>query len=187
MRTMTMGEPQDLNDADLRSRAVAAARGSAAFDLMISGGTLVDMITGELRMADIGIVGPLIASVHAPATRADAKEIIDAKGGFVSPGLIDTHMHVESSMVTPATYANAVLPRGVTTVVWDPHEFGNVHGLDGVRFAAKAAAATPLRYILLAPPACPRHPDWNLQAPTSTPGRSRKCSPGLRLAASPRS
>lgn len=162
MRTMTMGEPQDLNDADLRSRAVAAARGSAAFDLMISGGTLVDMITGELRMADIGIVGPLIASVHPPATRADAKEIIDAKGGFVSPGLIDTHMHVESSMVTPATYANAVLPRGVTTVVWDPHEFGNVHGLDGVRFAAKAAAATPLRYILLAPSCVPSAPGLEL-------------------------
>ncbi|SMC82888.1 adenine deaminase C-terminal domain-containing protein [Rhizobium sp. RU36D] len=157
-----MAEPQDINDADLRSRAVAAARGDAAFDYLITGGTLVDMVTGELRAADIGIVGSLIASVHAPAARGDSAQIIDATGRFVTPGLIDTHMHVESSMVTPATYAAAVLPRGVTTVVWDPHEFGNVHGLEGVRFAAQAAAATPLRYILLAPSCVPSAPGLEL-------------------------
>ena len=62
----------------------------------------VDVVTGELRPADIGIVGALIASVHEPAARSDAATLIDASGAFVSPGLIDTHMHVESSLVTPA-------------------------------------------------------------------------------------
>lgn len=162
MTSQTSREPSDINDADLRTRAVAAARGAAPFDRLIVNGTLVDMVTGELRAADIGLVGPLIASVHAPAARADAVETIDAEGGFVTPGLIDTHMHVESSMVTPENYAKAVLPRGVTTIVWDPHEFGNVHGVAGVRYAAEASRALPLRMILLAPSCVPSAPGLEL-------------------------
>ncbi len=155
-------QPQDLMDAALRSRAVAAARGAEPFDVLISAGTLVDVVTGELRPADIGLVGSLIASVHEPGTRSDAATMIDATGAYVSPGLIDTHMHVESSMVTPATYANAVLPRGVTTVVWDPHEFGNVNGVAGVRWAANASRDLPLRTVLLAPSSVPSAPGLEL-------------------------
>ncbi len=151
-------EPADLNDDALRARAVAAARGDAAFDVLITGGTLVDVVTGELRAADIGIVGPLIASVHEPANRSDAAQLVDASGAFVSPGLIDTHMHIESSMITPAAYAAAVVARGVTTIVWDPHEFGNVHGVEGVRWAAKSIENLPLRAILLAPSSVPSAP-----------------------------
>ncbi len=153
-----MCEPTDLNDDALRTFAVAAARGDAPFDVLIAGGTLVDVVTGELRAADIGIVGPLIASVHEPASRSDAAQIIDATSAYVSPGLIDTHMHIESSMVTPAAYAAAVVARGVTTIVWDPHEFGNVHGVEGVRWAAKAIENLPLRAILLAPSSVPSAP-----------------------------
>ena len=155
-------QPADLNEAGLRARAVAAARGNAPFDTLIINGTLVDMVTGELRAANIGLVGPLIASVHPTGARTDAAEIIDISGGFISPGLIDTHMHIESSMVTPATYAAAVLAHGVTTIVWDPHEFGNVHGIAGVRFAADAANASPLRMILLAPSCVPSAPGLEL-------------------------
>ena len=155
-------EPDDLAEPALRRRAVAAAHGDAPFDVLIAGGTLVDMTTGELRAADVGIVGPLIASVHAREKRADAAETIDALGAFISPGLIDTHMHVESSMVTPAVYAQAVLPRGVTTIVWDPHEFGNVKGLDGVRWAVEATRGLPLRTIVLAPSCVPSAPGFEL-------------------------
>ena len=158
MNTNPHQEPSDLNDPALRARAVAAARGDAPFDMLITGGRLLDAVTGLIREADIGLVGALIASVHAPASRTDAVEIVDAAGSIVTPGLIDTHMHVESSMVTPAEYASAVLPRGVTTVVWDPHEFGNVHGLDGVRWAIEAARVLPLRMILLAPSCVPSAP-----------------------------
>ncbi|MFS8144707.1 adenine deaminase [Rhizobium sp. BR 249] len=155
-------EPFDLNDPALRARAVAAARGDAPFNMLITGGRLLDAVTGLIREADIGLIGALIASVHAPASRTDALEIIDATGTILTPGLIDTHMHVESSMVTPAEYASAVLPRGVSTVVWDPHEFGNVHGLDGVRWAIEAARALPLRMILLAPSCVPSAPGLEL-------------------------
>lgn len=147
-----------MNDAALRTRAVAAARGDAPFDVLISGGTLVDVVTGELRPADIGLVGPLIASVHPAGSRQDAAQVLNATGGYVAPGLIDTHMHIESSMVTPASYAAAVVAKGVTTIVWDPHEFANVHGLDGMSWASRASRNLPLRTILLAPSCVPSAP-----------------------------
>ncbi|MDU0363789.1 adenine deaminase C-terminal domain-containing protein [Rhizobium sp. 25PS6] len=162
MNAIPRQEPADLSDPALRARAVAAARGDAPFDVLITGGRLLDAVTGLIREADIGLVGALIASVHAPASRSDALEIIDAAGGILTPGLIDTHMHIESSMVTPAEYTSAVLPRGVTTIVWDPHEFGNVHGLDGVRWAIEAARSLPLRMILLAPSCVPSAPGLEL-------------------------
>lgn len=137
-------------------------RAAMPFDVLITGGRLLDAVTGLIRETDIGLVGALIASVHAPASRTDAAEIIDATGSILTPGLIDTHMHVESSMVTPAEYASAVLPRGVTSIVWDPHEFGNVHGLDGVRWAIEAARSLPLRMILLAPSCVPSAPGLEL-------------------------
>jgi adenine deaminase len=148
----------DLSDPKLRARAVAAARGDAPFDVLITGGQLLDVVTGLIRDADIGLVGPLIASVHTPQSRKDAEETIDARGSIIAPGLIDTHMHIESSMVTPSAYAAAVLPRGVTTVVWDPHEFGNVHGIDGVRWSIEATRGLSLRTILLAPSCVPSAP-----------------------------
>ncbi len=155
-------EPADLNEPALRARAVAAARGDRPFDVLVTGGRILDAVTGLIREADIGLVGAMIASVHAPASRTDATTVIDATGSIVSPGLIDTHMHIESSMVTPAEYAEAVLPRGVTTIVWDPHEFGNVHGLDGVRWAIEASRNLPLRMILLAPSCVPSAPGLEL-------------------------
>lgn len=155
-------EPADLNEPAFRARAVAAARGDSPFDMLITGGRILDAVTGLVREADIGLVGALIASVHAPASRTDAADVIDATGSIISPGLIDTHMHIESSMVTPAEYAEAVLPRGVTTIVWDPHEFGNVHGLDGVRWAIEASRNLPLRVILLAPSCVPSAPGLEL-------------------------
>ncbi|MBY5813240.1 adenine deaminase [Rhizobium leguminosarum] len=162
MNAIPRQEPADLNDPTLRARSVAAARGDAPFDVLITGGRLLDAVTGLIREADIGLVGALIASVHAPASRTDALDIIDATGSIVTPGLIDTHMHIESSMVTPAEYTSAVLPRGVTSIVWDPHEFGNVHGLDGVRWAIEAARSLPLRMILLAPSCVPSAPGLEL-------------------------
>jgi adenine deaminase len=153
-----MNHSHDLNDAALRDRAVAAARGKAGFDVLITGATLVDVATGTLRPADVGLVGPLIASVHPPGTRADAALVIDAAGKFLAPGLIDTHMHIESSMVTPRRYAETVVPQGTTTVCWDPHEVGNVMGLDGVRWAIEAAADLPLRVLVLAPSCVPSAP-----------------------------
>ena len=157
-----MIEPQDLNDAGLRSRAIDAAQGKAPFDVLITGGIVVDLVTLVTRRADVGIIGPLIASVHAPdpemAYQADVT--LEADGAYISPGLIDMHMHVESSMILPDEYSRHVLPRGVTTAVWDPHELANVAGLDGMEFALAAARSSAMRFLVLAPSCVPSAPGF---------------------------
>lgn len=151
-------------DEALRSRAIAAAQGSAPFDVLLVGGTVVDVGCGELRRADVGLVGPLIASVHPAGERADATEIVDVTDRFLSPGFMDLHVHFESSMLTPAGYAAAVVPRGTTTVFADPHELANAAGLDGVRYAIDASAGLPLRYLIQAPSCVPPAPGLELSA-----------------------
>ncbi|MDF1587057.1 adenine deaminase [Marinimicrococcus flavescens] len=152
----------DLADRSLRARAVAAARGQARFDLLLEGGTVVDVATGELREADVGIIGPLIASVHPRGARTDAASRLDCTGRFIAPGFIDMHMHVESSMMVPRTYAQTVVPQGTTTAVWDPHELANVLGLEGVRWAIAASRGLPLRFVVLAPSCVPSAPGLEL-------------------------
>ena len=107
-----MNEEEDLNDAELRDRAVAAARGSEPFDRLIVGASVADPAVGDVRPADMGLVGPRIASVHPQGTRTDASDLFDATGIVLTPGLIGSHIHIESSMVVPATHAATVLPRG---------------------------------------------------------------------------
>ncbi len=152
----------DLNNPALRARAIRAARGLAPFDVLITGATLADVATGELRPADIGLVGPLIASTHASGSRSDAARVVDATGLVAAPGLIDMHLHIESSMATPRRYAETVVPQGTTTICWDPHEVGNVMGLEGVRWAAAASRDLPLRILLLAPSCVPSAPGLEL-------------------------
>jgi len=151
-------EPFDLADTTLRTRAVHAARGRAPFDVLLVGGSVIDTATGEIRAADVGLVGPLIASVHPAGTRADAVEAIDVAGRLIAPGLIDVHMHIESSMITPRRYAEVVVPFGTTTVRWDPHEIANVAGVAGVRWAIEAGRGSPLRVLVMAPSCVPSAP-----------------------------
>ena len=160
----------DLNAPDLRARAVKAARGLAPFDLLIANGQLLDVLTGTTRIADVGIVGGLIASVHAPDPTREAVERLDASGCWITPGLIDTHMHVESSMITPAEYAATVVPRGVTTAVWDPHEFANACGVAGVEYAVEAGRDLPLRLLTLAPTCVPSAPGYESSGGDFGPG-----------------
>jgi adenine deaminase len=145
-------------DPGTRRRAIAAARGDGPFDLLLAGGTVVDVGVGELRPADVGIVGPLVASVHAPGTRSDALDVLDCSGRFVAPGFMDLHVHFESSMLTPGGYAQAVLPRGTTTVFADPHELANVAGVAGVRYSVEASRGLPMRFVIQAPSCVPPQP-----------------------------
>ncbi len=149
-------------DPELRSRAVAAARGLGPFDVLLTGGTVVDVGTGELRPADVGFVGELIASVHPRGARTDAARVLDVTGRFVAPGFIDAHVHFESSMLTPGGYAEAVVPRGTTTVFADPHELANVAGVEGVRYAVESGRELPLRFIFQVPSCVPPVPGLEL-------------------------
>ncbi|PZW44738.1 adenine deaminase [Humitalea rosea] len=141
-----------------RARLVAAAQGEAPFDRLLTGGTIADVATGELRAADIGILDGLIASLHPPGSRQDAAAIDDMTGLVLAPGFIDSHLHYESSLMAPADYASVVAPAGTTTGVWDPHELANVAGLAGVAWARDAARGVPFRTLIAAPSCVPSAP-----------------------------
>ncbi|MEP3276865.1 MAG: adenine deaminase C-terminal domain-containing protein [Stappiaceae bacterium] len=147
-------------EPDLRVNAVMAARGLRPFDVLIENTLVLDMTTGRERQADIGIVGSLIASVHDRDSERSAEQRLDAKGAWALPGFIDTHMHIESSMITPAEYAAAVVPRGVTTALWDPHELANVAALEGVNYAADASRDVIMRLLPLVPTCVPSAPGY---------------------------
>ncbi|MFX2609831.1 adenine deaminase [Enterobacter mori] len=144
--------------AETRRRAVQAARGEMPFDLLLTHTRIVDMATGEIRDADVGIVGGLIASVHPRGSRSDAREAHDLNNRYLSPGLMDTHVHLESSHLLPARYAEIVLAQGTTAVFWDPHELANVLGIAGVRFAIEASRNLPLQVMVAAPSSVPSTP-----------------------------
>ncbi len=108
-------------------------------------GEMVNVYTGEIARADIGIFGDRIAVVDfGGAFGLTAREEIDARGLIAMPGFVDTHVHIESTMVTPPNFARGVLPFGTTTVVIDPHEIGNVTGRAGVEYMLRASEGLPL-------------------------------------------
>jgi adenine deaminase len=128
----------------------------------LTGATVVDVATLELREADVGLVGEMIASVHPRGRFEQARERVDLSGRFIAPGLIDGHVHFESSHMLPHHYASVVVPQGTTTIFCDPHELANVLGLDGVRYAVRASRGLPLRFIVQASSCVPAAPGLEL-------------------------
>jgi len=149
---------ENLASLPLRQRAINAALGKIPFDHLLINAKIVDMVTGEIRDADVGLVGHMIASVHPRGKFTRSKNIDDLSGLYLSPGLIDTHVHIESSHLPPEKYAEIVVAQGTTTVFWDPHELANVLGVAGVEYAVKASRGLPLRVICAAPSSVPSTP-----------------------------
>ncbi len=113
------------------SRCIAAGAGARPADLVIRDVRLLDVISGDLARTDIAIVGDRIVGTHESY---DGESVIDGAGLFAVPGFIDTHLHVESSLVAPLEFDRCVLPHGVTTAICDPHEIANVLGAAGIRY-----------------------------------------------------
>ena len=134
------------------SDLIRAARGDAAADLLLRNGQVVNVFSGEIERADIAIAGGVIVGLGAGYT---AVQEHDLAGALVAPGFIDAHVHIESSMCTTPQFARAVLPRGTTTVITDPHEIANVHGLAGIRYMLHAARHTPLNVWVNVPSCVP--------------------------------
>lgn len=138
---------------------ISAARGDISLDVAIENVKLVNVFTGEVYPAAIGIKQDRIAHVTVPGERRlNAVTRIDGNGAFAIPGWIDTHVHIESSMLTPAAYAEAVLPHGTTTVATDPHEIANVLGEEGVRYMVEASRDLDLRVLTFLPSCVPSAP-----------------------------
>jgi adenine deaminase len=115
------------------------ALGNAPADLVVKNARILDLVTGEPAQGDIAICGEVIVGTHE---RYAGAEEIDAGGRFVVPGFIDSHVHTESTLVTPGEFDRCVLPRGTTTAICDPHEIANVLGSDGLRYVLDCALAT---------------------------------------------
>ncbi len=134
---------------------IAVARGDAPADLLLTGGKLVNVLSGEIYPAEVAVYGGRIAAVSENKGEYQAKETIELQGEYMAPGFIDAHLHVESSMLLPAEFANAVLPHGTTSVVSDPHEIANVYGLEGIRYMLSASEGLDLRVFVMLSPCVP--------------------------------
>jgi len=130
---------------------IRVASGDGMVDLLIKNGRVVDVFSGEIEKRDVAVFEGVIVGFGDYR----AREIIDVKGDFLCPGLIDGHVHIESSMVTIPEFARAVLPNGTTSVVIDPHEIANVLGQEGIRFMAKSAKGVPLNVFIMVPSCVP--------------------------------
>ena len=150
-----------------RRDLVDAAMGRRPFDLLIRNVQLVNVFTGEIYPVEIGICHGYIAYIHGgepgqlpdhPLPDNQSISILDGEGFYAVPGYIDSHMHVESSMLTPANFARIVIPRGTTSIVTDPHEIANVMGVRGVRYMMDAVQGLPMYQYALAPSCVPAAP-----------------------------
>lgn len=121
------------------SQRIAAARGDDPADLVLRGARRFNLITGEMLDGDVAILGDRIVGV---GEAYEAETVLDVAGKILVPGFIDTHLHIESSLVTPHEFDRCVLPLGVTTAICDPHEIANVIGADGIRYFQTASRET---------------------------------------------
>jgi adenine deaminase len=134
------------------ARLLSVARGDAPADTVLTGGRLINVFSGQIELTDIAIADGRIAGIGPGYT---ARQTIDLANSFIAPGLIDAHVHIESSLCVPAQFAQALLPRGVTSVVADPHEIANVAGIAGVQFMSIASVGIGLHVHLMAPSCVP--------------------------------
>jgi adenine deaminase len=130
---------------------IRVASGEGQADLLIRNGKVVDVLAGQIEKKDVAVYDGTIIGFGDYR----ARKTIDVEGQFLCPGLIDGHVHVESSMVTIPEFARAVLPHGTTSVVIDPHEIANVLGSRGVRFMAESAKESPLNVFIMVPSCVP--------------------------------
>lgn len=139
-----------MTKAQLKNRIDVANKQRKA-DLVIRNASIVNVFTKTLTTGDVAVSDGMIVGI------GDYKGVkeIDATGKFLAPGLIDAHVHIESSMVTPQQFSQVVLPHGVTTVIADPHEIANVSGTNGLEFMLKDAEATLLDIQLMLPSCVP--------------------------------
>lgn len=130
---------------------IKVAKGEAPCDLVLKGGSIVNVLSGEIYVADVGVFDGQIVGIG----RYKGREEIDVKGKHVCPGFIDGHVHIESSMVEVREFARAVVPLGTTSVVIDPHEIANVFGLEGIQYMLKSSKFNPLNVFLMLPSCVP--------------------------------
>ncbi|HEX8681580.1 MAG TPA: adenine deaminase [Ardenticatenaceae bacterium] len=127
-------------------QTIEAARGLHPVDLVLRGGNLVNVLTGEIYQSDVAVHGGLVVGL---GEGYEGREEIDCAGKWIAPGFIDAHMHVESTLVTVPEFARAALPRGTVGAIFDPHEIANVHGIEGIRYILDSRAGVPVNVFVM--------------------------------------
>jgi len=130
---------------------IKAARGEGRAHLLLKNTKLVNVLSGEIYPAEVAIYGDTIVGIG----HYEAEREIDLGGKFLCPGFIDAHVHMESSMVIPPEYAKAVVPRGTTSIITDPHEIANVMGIEGITLMAEMTEGIPLNTYIMFPSCVP--------------------------------
>jgi adenine deaminase len=132
-------------------RRIAVAAGREPADLVIKNGKIIDVFNGEILYGDIAIADGYIAGIG----EYEGHKIADAKGSYISPGFIDGHVHIESSLLTPGEFVRVLLTHGVTAAVADPHEIANVSGISGLQFMLDASEGLPFDFYFMLPSSVP--------------------------------
>ena len=144
-----------------RKELIKAALGLVECDLAIKNAQLLNVFTGEVYPATVFVYDGAIAHVEYRNLEEGldkVKVVVDAEGKYLIPGLIDAHMHIESSMLTPRNFAKVSIPSGTTTIVMDPHEIGNVYGVEGVKYMHDSGEGLPQRQFVDIPSCVPAVP-----------------------------
>lgn len=136
-------------------RLISVARGDAPADLVLSNARVINTFTGEVEETSVAVSAGRVAGV---GDYTDATQVVDLRGKYLSPGLIDGHVHLESSMLQVDQYAQAVVPRGTLAAVTDLHEIANVCGLEGIRYMVQCSRRMPLDLFFMAPSCVPATP-----------------------------
>src|SRR5438132_1377857 len=133
---------------------LAVARGEKPAELLFKNAQLVNVLSGEIHPAHVAVDDGRVIGFGD----YEAKTVIDLGGAFLAPSLIDGHFHIESTMLTFAEFTRAVVPHGTGAMVIDPHEFANVLGLDGIRYALDASKNLPIDFFVMLPSCVPATP-----------------------------
>ncbi len=128
---------------------ILKARGEEQSELVLKNANIINVFTGEIIKSNVAIDSGIIVGIGDYNGEVE----IDLEGAYLSPGFIDSHVHIESSMSSPSQFAKVIVPRGVTSIIADPHEIANVKGLDGIRYIIDESKKSPLD-VYIALPSC---------------------------------
>lgn len=145
---------------DRLKETINIAKGEKKAELVLKNANIVNVFTNEIIKGDVAIYKGKIVGVG----KYEGDKEIDLTGKYLSPGFIDGHVHIESSMVSPSQFAKAILPRGTTTIIADPHEIANVKGIEGIRYILDASENLPLDVYVMLPSCVPATPFENAGA-----------------------
>lgn len=157
MRWILLSSNKGSNEYPDRLGLISMIRGDEPADTVIKNGSLVNVLTGEILKRDVAIKNGRVGAVSGNLNDlvGSATRVIDASDTYVTPGFVDAHLHIESSMLAPANFSQLMASRGVTTVFYDPHEIANVSGIDGVSWMYEEMMRSPVHGFLTVPSCVP--------------------------------